>query len=700
MRPGAAGTGLLRNSILTLGEGALKGKRKKGVLLLAIPALALYLALVTGAGSLWPEYWPYVMPSALILYFSLAVYTKRIEHATLAVFVGGLLIAWAVRGSDVSWLHMLYIPYVSIAGVFGPQAVLWILLSVPLLDIGHLAGGAPFYEEVALLAICVVAGASSVVTRWAIVPSRRAHGHVRVRQEPPDISGLDQVDDVEIRDFLRTVLYAMRAGAVSLYLLEEGEDLGLAASTTVELESAPPRWFVENALRFRHLVSTSDLSSGGGGGGGGEQADTGSIGSAGSAGSDGSIGQHGISAVAVPVIDGNIILGVLAMTGSRATAEIGEEGFGESHHMALELMAGQFARTLGRGRVQAETEVHMERLRVIQEENARLVTSLDMMAIVNMVAEAVERLAPEADLYIFIRGSGGYALAYDRALVEDAREIFSLEGTLMDMSVSDHEHKYFSNLLGYSVPVMPVEANVASALMLPLQYEDEVLGIIVLASEEVDMLRPRQVDSLRVISDQAAISLKNALFHADIKARALTDGLTGLCNHKHFKTILAREVQRYRDGMNPLALLIVDVDHFKRVNDTHGHQAGDEVLRGVAEVIKGTVREHDLPARYGGEEFAVLMAGADQAEAVRVAERIRKNMAASSFPARTGPVQVTVSIGLASCTMEMKSPSDLLERADQALYQAKARGRNQTVVAGTDVFMERPEQPERRHPKD
>ena len=651
--------------------------------MLAIPALALYLALVTGAGSLWPEYWPYMLPFAFILYFSLAVYTKRSEHATLAIIAGGLLISLAVRSSDVSWLHMLYIPYVSISGVFGPQVVMWALLSVPLLDIGHLAGGAPMHEELALFAICVVAGGSAVVTRWATVPTRRTHGPVRSRPEPPDTSGLAQVEDVETRDFLRTVLYAMRAGAVSLYLLEEGEDLELAASTTVELERAPPRWFVENALRFRHLVSTLDVHSGG------EQPGAGPIGSE---------GLHGVSAVAVPVIDGNIILGVLAMTGTRGSS--GDPGFGETEHMALELMAGEFARSLGRARVHAETEVHMEGLRVIQEESASLVTSLDMMAIVEMVAGAVGRLAPEADLYIFIRGAGGYSLAYDRALVEGAREVYSLEGTLMEMSVSDHEHKYFSNLLGYSVPVMPVEAEVASALMLPLQYEDDVLGVLVLASKEVDMFRPRQVDSLRVIADQAAISLKNALFHAEIKARALTDGLTGLCNHKHFRSVLAKEVQRYKDGMNHLALLLVDVDHFKRVNDTHGHQAGDEVLRGVAEVLRSTIREGDLPARYGGEEFVVLMAGADQAEALRGAERIRETMAASSFPARTGPIVVTVSIGLASCTMEIKDPSELVERADQALYQAKAQGRNQTVVAGADIVMQRPEQPERRNPKD
>ncbi len=657
-------------------------------MLLAIPALALYMALVTGAGSLWTAYWHYVLPSAFILYFSLAFYTKRSGHVTLAIFAGGLLLSWAVSSSDLAWLHMLYIPYVSISGVFGPQVVIWALLSVPLLDIGHLTGGAPLHEEVVVLAISAVAGASAVVTRWATVPARKARGPVRSRPEPPDTSGLDQVEDPETRDFLRTVLYAMRAGAVSLYLLEEGEDLELAASTTVELERAPPGWFVANALRFRHLVSTPDVYSGGEKPGPGDAP-------------IGSEGLRGISAVAVPVIDGNIILGVLAMTGNSPGSgpSPDDEGFGEAQHMALELMAGQFARTLGRGRVQAETEVHMEGLRVIQEESARLVTSLDMMAIVGMVAEAVERLAPDADLYIFIRAAGGYALAYDQAPVEEAREIYSLEGTLMEMAVSDHEHKYFSNLLGYSVPVLPVEASVASALMLPLQYEDEVLGVLVLTSGEVDMFRPRQVDSLRVIADQAAISLKNALFHADIKARALTDGLTGLCNHKHFMSILAREHQLYRDGMSPLALLLIDVDHFKRVNDSHGHQAGDEVLRGVAEVLRSTVREGDLPARYGGEEFVVLMAGADQAEALRVAERIRETMAASSFPARSGPIGVTISIGLASCTMEMKDPSELVERADQALYQAKAKGRNQTVVAGAEVAKPRPTPPERRQAK-
>jgi diguanylate cyclase (GGDEF)-like protein len=644
------------------------------VFLLLIPAILVYFSLISGAEALWPQYWSYIPPTVFILYFSIAVYTKRPAHAASALFASGILIAWAVARTDVSWLHILYIPYVSLAGVFGISAILWILVSVPLLEITHFIGTGPVYDEVALLALCVLAAGIAVVTRWVALPQKKQPHPVLTEHEPPDMNGLKQVEDTEVKDFLRTVLYSMHADAVSLYMLDDKQELELTASTTIELDKAPPLWFVENALRFRHLVSTNDTSS--------AHVDGTPAAGASNPGND---GPEGLSAVAIPVIDGNIILGVVGMTGHHQNPDIDEPVFHEDQHMALELLAGQFARTLGRRRVQAENELHMERLRTIQEESARLVTSLDMVAIVDMVAEAVERLAPNADLYIFIKGTGGFALAYDRTEAPAAREIFSLEGTLMEMAVADKEQKYFSNLLGYSVPVMPMEAEVASALMLPLKYEDEVLGVITLVSQEVDMLVPRQVDSLRVIADQASISLKNGLFHAEIKARALTDGLTGLCNHKHFKSVLKEEFKRYSTGMSSLALLIVDIDHFKRVNDTHGHQAGDEVLRGVSKVLKSAVRELDLPARYGGEEFTVLMVDASQSEAKKVAERIRQKVEATAFASRGGAIRVTVSIGLASCTMDIKDSSDLLERADKALYQAKDRGRNRTIVAGVPL---------------
>jgi diguanylate cyclase (GGDEF)-like protein len=629
----------------------------------------LYMVLMAGADAQWPEYWPYVLPSAFILYSAFAAYTHRPSRTSLAVFSGGLLIAWAVRDVPIPWLHMLYIPYVSLAGAFGPTVLLWALVSVPALEAWHLLGGGPMPEEAAILVLCLVAAGISVSTRWnsmsaASRPRRRADA--MARPEPPDTSGLEEVEDPETRDFLRTVLYTMKADAVSLYLLEDGEDLMLSASSTLDEERAAPQWFVMDALRFRHLVTADDLSS---------------------LLERRSEGEHApgrpyssgvVAAAAVPVIDGNVILGVLAMSSRN------EGAFGEAQHMALELLAGQFARTLGRGRVQAETETHIERLQVIQEESARLVTSLDMMAIVEMVSEAIGRLAPEADLYLLVQGKEGYTLAYDRAPVKDAREVVDLEGTLTEMAVSDREHKYFSNLMGYSVPVLPMEGlgEVASALMLPLKYEDEVLGVAVLAAPVVDALKPRQVDSLRVVADQAAISLKNALFHAEIKARALTDGLTGLCNHKHFRSILEDEVSRYSKSMNPLSLLILDIDHFKQVNDTYGHLAGDDVLRGVAGLLKSMVREQDLPARYGGEEFAVLMPGTDALEARRMAERIRENVESTVFPARGNSLRITMSIGLASCTIDIKDPADLVERADQALYEAKAGGRNRTVVAG------------------
>ena len=621
---------------------------------------------MSGLDSLWPGYWPYLPPAVLILYASLAAYTRDRTHKALAMLACGVLLAWAVRDLQVPWLHMLYIPYIAVAGAVGSRALLWALLAVPAFEVAHLTGGSgEWLEETTLLALCMVTAGAAIAARWAAVPARarirREEAALVAPPEPLDTSGLEGFEDHVTSDFLRTVLYAMKAASVSLYLLEEGEDLAFTASTSAEESRRAPLWFVGDALRFRHLVSADDISTLI------ERRD------------DAVAGTGVVAAAAVPVIDGNVILGVLAMTSNK------EGAFGKEQHMALELLAAQFARVLGRERVHDETEANVERMRVIQEESAKLVTSLDMLAIVGLVADAMERLAPEDDVYLLIKGPGGYTLAYDRGIVEQARQVLSLEGTLTEMAVEDREHKYFSNLKGYSVPVLPLEAEAASALMLPLMYEEDVLGVAVLVSDRVDSLRPRQVDSLRVVADQASISLKNALFHADIKARALTDGLTGLCNHKHFVSMLKGEVERYSVSLTPLSLLMIDIDHFKRVNDTYGHLAGDAVLKGVAGLIARALREDDLPARYGGEEFAVMMPGTGSAEARRVAERIRERLEATGIPARGRSVSVTASIGVATCTLEMKRYEELVERADNALYQAKAQGRNRVVMAAGAV---------------
>jgi diguanylate cyclase (GGDEF)-like protein len=162
---------------------------------------------------------------------------------------------------------------------------------------------------------------------------------------------------------------------------------------------------------------------------------------------------------------------------------------------------------------------------------------------------------------------------------------------------------------------------------------------------------------------------------------ALRDPLTGLYNRRHFDERLGAELSAARRHGTPLTLMVVDVDHFKNINDTHGHLAGDAVLRQVAEVLQAAMRKEDVVARFGGEEFVVIARSTDLAGASRFAERIRRQIEERVCSFERLELQVTASIGIAELGAE-GGAQDLLDAADRALYQAKASGRNTIVVAG------------------
>ena len=161
----------------------------------------------------------------------------------------------------------------------------------------------------------------------------------------------------------------------------------------------------------------------------------------------------------------------------------------------------------------------------------------------------------------------------------------------------------------------------------------------------------------------------------ELVAEARTDTLTGLPNRRSFNEDLQRRFDQWRRHQMPLALMMLDIDHFKQFNDNFGHPAGDAVLRLAAQVISSTLRQMDLPARFGGEEFAVILPGTRMREASKVAERVRALVAAQRFEYEGQPLQITVSVGVAPA-VEGDEPANLIERADEALYAAKDRGRN------------------------
>jgi two-component system cell cycle response regulator len=162
---------------------------------------------------------------------------------------------------------------------------------------------------------------------------------------------------------------------------------------------------------------------------------------------------------------------------------------------------------------------------------------------------------------------------------------------------------------------------------------------------------------------------------------AITDALTGLFNRRYMESHLGTLIEQAAARGKPLSTLVIDIDHFKAVNDTHGHDAGDDVLRDFALRIKRSIRGIDLACRYGGEEFVIVMPETDMAVAAMVAERLRRRIAADPFPIQKGArhIPVTISIGIAALRGKDDTPAALLKRADQALYRAKRDGRNRVV---------------------
>jgi diguanylate cyclase (GGDEF)-like protein len=250
------------------------------------------------------------------------------------------------------------------------------------------------------------------------------------------------------------------------------------------------------------------------------------------------------------------------------------------------------------------------------------------------------------------------------------------------MVTKNKESRHISDARNYPTPILPFKPDspVSSVFLMPLLYEKDLLGVLVLMSERINAFSPNQIELLKVLGNQASTSITNAKFHAEIEKLAITDGLTGLFNHRHFQERLTQEFNRLQRFSEPLALLFIDIDNFKKINDAYGHPVGDDVLRKVAAEIMKTIRNIDIPARYGGEEFAVILLGTDAKGALKMAERLRKTIMNASFSADARTFQVTISVGIATFPDGIRSKEEFIERADQALYHAKRTGRNRSIL--------------------
>ncbi|HEX7238885.1 MAG TPA: sensor domain-containing diguanylate cyclase, partial [Longimicrobiaceae bacterium] len=220
-----------------------------------------------------------------------------------------------------------------------------------------------------------------------------------------------------------------------------------------------------------------------------------------------------------------------------------------------------------------------------------------------------------------------------------------------------------------------------SAAVVPLAADGRVVGVVAAWDPRPDRIGETEMEFLRLLGALAPLPLRSARQYEALDRRASEDALTGLPNRRTFEARLAAASSHFERYQRPFSLLILDVDHFKKFNDTWGHEAGDRVLQHVAELVRGSVREVDLPARLGGEEFVVLLPETPLMAAVEVAERVRRAIAGKPVVWHGRPLEVTASLGVATCPESVESPHALLAAADAALYRSKGSGRNRTTAA-------------------
>ncbi len=232
-------------------------------------------------------------------------------------------------------------------------------------------------------------------------------------------------------------------------------------------------------------------------------------------------------------------------------------------------------------------------------------------------------------------------------------------------------------------PDMVIEGVIADykpsqILVFPISFEDHTLGVLILASDQ--LFGKDAMWLLRIFQQGMGLALNNALTHDRLQQVASRDPLTSLYNRRFGMDRLGIEFQQAASQHTALGVIMFDIDHFKRVNDTYGHLTGDQVLVEVSSLARKTIRESDILIRYGGEEFVIVMPGAKPDIMKEAAERLRANIAGYDFQDGEQHLKITVSLGVTSYSPGLNEPDSLLRQADEALYAAKEGGRDRVFA--------------------
>ncbi len=329
--------------------------------------------------------------------------------------------------------------------------------------------------------------------------------------------------------------------------------------------------------------------------------------------------------------------------------------------------------------VSREAEV----LKVLLEVSKLIASNNPMERVIKKISSHLKRLLQTDDCSVMILDESSRELAFCESSGLTRWEVDNIRFKLGE-GVAGWVAKKKKPVLIEDVSLDPRFKNVEkqrrrmiSMICVPLMIKRRVIGVVSLSTRDPNHVFSRQELELTVLMS-AHISL--ALENNRLYEISVLDGLTSLYNRRYLEQRLLKEVAYCQRYEKPLTVFMIDIDFFKRLNDSYGHQAGDAVLRQVSETLQKALREYDVVARYGGEEFAVLLPATSKPVGASIAERLRSAVAHGDFVHQDETIPATVSVGVASFPEDGSTPDGLVACADKALYRAKEAGRNQVQI--------------------
>jgi diguanylate cyclase (GGDEF)-like protein len=387
------------------------------------------------------------------------------------------------------------------------------------------------------------------------------------------------------------------------------------------------------------------------------------------------------SVLAVPMRLGNEVIGMLSTQAFRRDA------FTEEDQEALESMAIQAAIALNNADLYVASRRQVMELRVLNEVSDALAGATSEDALIDEVTRLIgDALYPDNFGILLVDAKKGVLRVHPsyRGLLDQIKgstlEFEVPLGQGVSGQVALRGEPWRISDVAQEPTYLEVDARMRSELCVPIKVGERVVGVINAESARPDAFTLADEQLLLTFAGQLATALEKMRLFQEVQHLAITDPLTGQFNRRHFFDEAEREFQRARRYARPLSVVMLDLDRFKRVNDSYGHAVGDRVLQVVAETCRRQLRTIDLLARYGGEEFIALLPESSAEDARHVAERLCRAIAALRVESDAGPVQVTISVGAAGLAASCADLDELLIRADRALYDAKEAGRNRVSV--------------------